>query len=89
LILGKSYVLQKRYAKALGELRRFVDLYPKSRNRPEALYLMANAFFLLGDCTDANVLADTVVSRYAQSPFAVKAQKLKEQIETRKARCTS
>lgn len=89
LIVGKSYILQKKYSKALGALRRFVDLFPKSKHNAEALYEMGNAFFMLGDCTDANVLADTVISRYASSPFAEKSKKLKEEMVERQARCTS
>ena len=89
LIVGKSYMQQKRYAKALGALRRFVDVYPKSSHIPEALYEMANAFFMLGDCTDANVLADTIISRHGKTLFAAKAQKLKDLMISKKTRCTS
>ena len=31
LLIAKSYIAQKRWAKALGSLRRFTDRYPKSR----------------------------------------------------------
>ncbi|MBN2527487.1 MAG: outer membrane protein assembly factor BamD [Deltaproteobacteria bacterium] len=89
LIIGQSYSEQKRYAKALGALRRFMDLYPKSEYAPEVLYEMANSFFMLGDCTDARILVDTITKRYKTSPFALKAQKLKSTIDASRAKCTS
>jgi TolA-binding protein len=89
LLMAKSHLEQKQYAKALGALRRFTDLYPNSDLTPEALYEMAQAFLALGDCTDARVLADAVIARHAKSPFAEKARKLKEQMDRNKSRCSS
>ena len=89
LLIAHSYLDQKRYAKALGALRRFADLYPKSEHTPEVLYEMANAFFALGDCTDARILVDAITSRHAKSPFAEKARKLGERMRTEKSKCTS
>ena len=89
LIIGQSYVAQKRYAKALGALRRLADNYPQSSYMPEALYEMANSFFMLGDCTDARILVDTITKRYKTSPFADKAKLLKETMDKSRARCTS
>ena len=89
LIIGQSYSAQKRYAKALGALRRFADLYPKSEFMPEALYEMADSFFNLGDCTDARILVDTLMKRYKTSPFTSKAKKLKSTMDASKSRCTS
>jgi len=89
LLIAKSHLEQKQSAKGLGALRRFTDLYPKSELTPEVLYEMAKAFLALGDCTDAKVLTDAIVSRHAKSPFAEKARKLKEQMEKNKSRCTS
>jgi TolA-binding protein len=89
LFIAKSHLEQKQYAKALGALRRFTDLYPKSALTPEVLYEMARAFLALGDCTDARVLVDAVIARHAKSPFAEKARKLKEQMDRNKSRCSS
>ena len=89
LIVGKSYMAQKRYAKALGALRRLADVYPKSVHMPEALYEMSTAFFGLGDCTDARILIDTLLKRYKTSPFADKAKQLKETMDKSRSRCTS
>lgn len=89
LIIGKSYIAQKRHAKALGTLRRFADLYPKSRLMPEVLYEMSNAFYQLGDCTDARILVDVIISRHKKSPFVAKALQLKETLTASGAKCTS
>ncbi|MBN2343405.1 MAG: outer membrane protein assembly factor BamD [Deltaproteobacteria bacterium] len=89
LLIGQSYVAQKRYAKALGALRRFADLYPKSEHMPEVLYEMANSFYMLGDCTDARILVDTIQTRFKSSSFASKAAKLKETMDGASAKCTS
>jgi TolA-binding protein len=89
LMIAKSYLEQKRWAKALGALRRFTDLYPKSELSAEVLYEMAGAFYQLGDCTDARILVDAVVQRHKNSPFATKAAALKDEMARNKARCTS
>ncbi|MCP4675386.1 MAG: tetratricopeptide repeat protein [Deltaproteobacteria bacterium] len=89
LYIARSYLRQKRWAKALGALRRFADKYPKSELTPEVLYEMASAFFALGDCTDARILIDAVTGRYKKSPFAEKARNLSEHIKKNKSRCTS
>jgi TolA-binding protein len=89
LAIGRSYINQRRYSKALGALRLFTDKYPKSRHMAEALYEMANAFFKLGVCTDAKILIDTILKRYKSSPFAKKAAILKQTIDSSKSRCTS
>lgn len=89
LLIARSYVEQKRWAKALGALRRFTDRYPKSRHAPEVLYEMANAFFQLGDCTDARILVEAIRTRHKGSPFAAKAEKLQQTMLKQKHRCTS
>lgn len=88
-MIGKSYLEQKRWAKALGALHRFTDKYPKSPLNPEVLYEMAVAFYKLGVCNDARILLDAVTSRYKSSPFAKKAGKLQADINKNKDRCTS
>jgi len=89
MLLARSYLEQNRWAKALGELRRFTDKYPKSDLTPEVLYEMARAFFSLGDCTDARILIEAIGKRHAKSPFAVKAKELGELMKAQKGRCTS
>jgi len=88
-MIAGSYIAQKRWAKALGALRRFTDLYPKSELTAEVLFEMATAFFQLGDCTDARVLVEAIASRHKGSPFAPKAQELLETMNRQKSRCTS
>jgi TolA-binding protein len=88
-LVARSFVAQKRWAKALGALRQFTDDYPKSDLNPEVLYEMASAFFQLGDCTDARVLVDTIATKHKASPFAAKAETLLQEINKQKARCTS
>jgi len=89
VLMGKSYLAQKRWAKGLGVLRDFTERYPKSALTPEVLYEMARAFFALGDCTDARILVDTVTSRYRRSPFAAKSTQLGKQMKRERGRCTS
>jgi TolA-binding protein len=88
-LIAKSFVAQKRWAKALGALRQFTDVYPKSELNPEVLYEMASAFFQLGDCTDARVLVDTIAAKHKESAFAAKASTLLQEINNQKSRCTS
>ena len=88
-LIAKSFIEQKRWAKALGALRQFTDVYPKSELNPEVLYEMASAFFQLGDCTDARVLVDTIASKHKDSPFAAKASDLLQEINKQKAHCSS
>jgi TolA-binding protein len=88
-LVAKSFVAQKRWAKALGALRQFTDTYPKSDLNPEVLYEMASAFFQLGDCTDARILVDSIGTKHKDSPFAAKAQTLLQEINKQKSRCTS
>ncbi|MCP4604010.1 MAG: outer membrane protein assembly factor BamD [Proteobacteria bacterium] len=89
LLIAKSYLDQKRWAKALGALRWFTDKYPKSELTPEVLYEMAHAFFSLGDCTDARILVEAITTRHKKSPFANKAKGLGEEMKKNKSRCTS
>jgi len=88
-LVARSFVAQKRWAKALGALRQFTDVFPKSELNPEVLYEMASAFFQLGDCTDARVLVDTIATKHKDNPFASKAQILLQEINKQKSRCTS
>lgn len=89
LIMGKTYIEQKRWAKALGELRQFTDTYPKSKLTAEALYEMARSFYFLGHCTDARILIEAVTTRHRRSAFAKKAKSLAAKIKKNKSRCTS
>jgi len=88
-LIAKSFVAQKRWAKALGALRQFTDVYPKSGLNPEVLYEMASAFFQLGDCTDARILVDSITTKHKDSPFAARSQTLLQEINKQKSRCTS
>jgi TolA-binding protein len=89
LYIARSYLAQKRWAKALGALRTFTDKYPRSVNTPEALYEMARSFYSLGDCTDARILLDALMTRHKNSEYADKAKKLRELMKQNKAHCTS
>lgn len=89
LYIARSYLAQKRWAKALGALRSFTDRYPKSPNTPEALYEMARSFYSLGDCTDARILLEALTTRHKNSTYAEKAKQLREIMKKNKARCTS
>lgn len=89
MMIARTYLKQKRWANALGELRKLTDEYPKSDLTPEVLYEMANAFFALGDCTDARILIEAVKTKHKRSPFAKKATDLGEKIQDSKNLCTS
>ena len=89
LYISRSYLAQKRWAKALGELRSFTEAHPQSKFTAEALYEMARAFYGLGDCTDARILVEALTTRHKRSPFAKKAKQLSDTIRKNKARCKS
>jgi TolA-binding protein len=89
LLIAKSYLMQKRWAKALGVLRQFSEKYKKSKLTAEVLYEMARSFFALGSCTDARILIEAVTVRYKKSPFAGKANLLSQEIKKHKSRCSS
>jgi TolA-binding protein len=89
LIVAKSYIEQKRWAKALGELRQFTEKYPRSNLTAEVLYEMARSFFSLGHCIDARILIEAVTTRHKKSPFSKKASNLAVEIKKNKSRCTS
>jgi TolA-binding protein len=89
LYIARSYMAQKHWAKALGELRTFTEKHPNSRYTPEALYEMARAFFALGDCTDARILIEALTTRHKSSEFAKKAKQLSDLIKKNKSRCKS
>jgi TolA-binding protein len=89
LYIAKSYLEQKRWAKALGALRTFTDKYPDSVNTPEALYEMARSFYSLGDCTDARILIDALTTRHKHSDFAEKGRQLRDIMKKNRAHCTS
>jgi TolA-binding protein len=89
LYIARSYMQQKRWAKALGPLRTFTEKYPKSKNTPEALYEMARAFYSLGDCTDARILIEALTARHKGSEYAKKAKELSISMKKNKSRCKS
>jgi TolA-binding protein len=89
LLFAKSYYEQKRWARSLGALRRHTDKYPKSEHTPEVLYLMANSFYNLGDCTDARILVEAITTRHKKSPFVARAKQLNDKMADKKSRCTS
>ncbi len=89
LYAARSYLAQKRWAKALGVLRGFTEKYPKSKFTAEALYEMARAFFALGDCTDARILVEALTVQHKKSDYAKKAKQLSDTIKKNKSRCKS
>ncbi len=89
LYSAKSNMSQRRWSRALGPLRTFTETYPNSPKMPEALYLMAECFYNMGDCTDARILLDAVNTKYKESPFAEKARALAETIRKNKSQCKS
>jgi TolA-binding protein len=89
LYIGRSYIAQKRWSKALGPLRTFTEKYPKSSRIPEALYSMAECFFNMGDCTDARILVEALTTRHKGSEYAVKARALSETMRKNRSKCTS
>lgn len=89
LYIARSYMAQKRWSKALGPLRTFTEKFPNSPRAPEGLYAMAECFFNMGDCTDARILVEAVITRHKNSEFAAKARELGETMRKNKAKCTS
>lgn len=88
--IGASYLVEKRPATALAELRKVIENHRTGDAVDEALLDMAEAFYQLRACSDAKTTLDTLIKTQASSPLADKAkQKLKDLKKLPKDYCTS
>jgi tol-pal system protein YbgF len=71
--IGASYLVERRPASALSELRRVIQEYRKGDAVDEALLDMAEAFYRLGACDDAKRTLKALVRSQAKSPLVPKA----------------
>ncbi len=77
--LGVSYLRQGKPADALGEFRTLLSKHDKSDMIDEALYEMADAFFQVRACDDADKALEALIKNYRRSSLVPKARaKLRE-----------
>jgi len=88
--LGMSFLDQNKPATALGEFRKVIEDYAKEDAVDDALIGMAEAFWQLRACSDAQSALNTLIRNHARSKLVTKAkQKLQEIKRAPKSRCTS
>jgi len=88
--VGATYLVQNKPATALGEYRKVIQLYPKSPAFDTALYGMADAFYRLHACTDAQGALDALTKRKPTKALDDRAKQLAQVIkESQKGYCTS
>ncbi len=89
--IGASYLSENKPAAALGELRKVIATYDKSTAVNVALYGMADAFFRLKACSDAQSAAQTLIKRKPDAALIDRIRKLAADIKSaaKSASCTS
>lgn len=70
LYLGLSLVNEQKYAPARDVLREFVRRYPKSRNRPDAMYRVGECSYLLDDLKAADTELTAFLDAYPKHDLA-------------------
>lgn len=87
-LLGKSYLDDKQYEKAIGELQRVIDSYPNGDMADDAFFQAGTAAAEMKWCTDARAYFGVLLQRYPRSPFAKQAKEkldeLKKQAKNKK-----
>jgi len=77
--LGESYYDQKKYAKALREFRKVVEVHPKGNKVPDAMLKMAYCYDSMGDRGKASRVLRQVVAVFPKShPALLAAKRLKD-----------
>lgn len=88
--VGASYVQQNKPASALGEYRRVIADYSKSKAFNVALFGMADAFYRLHACTDAKSAAEALLKRKPSKKLGDRTRDLLKRIKAAKSGyCTS
>jgi TolA-binding protein len=88
--IGASYLQENKPAAALGELRKVISDYGKSTAVNVALYGMADAFFRLKACRDAQDAADALIKRKPEKALLDRVKKLVSELKASpKGFCTS
>jgi TolA-binding protein len=88
--IGASYLQESKPAAALGELRKVISDYGKSTAVNVALYGMADAFFRLHACSDAQSAADALIKRKPDAALLQRIKKLVAELKAApKGSCTS
>jgi TolA-binding protein len=90
LAIGMSFVQEGKYANAVPEFKKVLDLYGRAPEVPEAMFQLSMAFVHVGWCTDARAVLSDLVKRYPKSSRASDAKnELKGIAKLPKAACTS
>jgi TolA-binding protein len=88
--IGSSYLMEGKPATALGEYRKVISSYGKSGAVDVALYGMAEAFYKLHACSDAQSALETLIKRKPVKTLKERAKKLLKEVKsTGKSYCTS
>jgi TolA-binding protein len=88
--IGASYLQENKAAAALGELRKVISDYGKSTAVNVALYGMADAFFRLKACSDAQSAADALIKRKPDKALMDRIKKLVSELKASpKSFCTN
>ena len=75
LALGESYFAQQKFAPAIQEYRKIIEIYRKSAVLPDALYKVGMAFYQLRYCSDAKVFLSELTRKYRKYPQIKSAKK--------------
>lgn len=90
LAIGMSFVQESKYANAVPEFKKVLDLYGRAPEVPEAMFQLSMAFVKVGWCTDARAVLSDLMKRYPKSARASDAKsELKSIGKLPKAACTS
>ena len=76
LSLGDSYFSEQKFAPAIVEYKKILEQYKKSAVVPDALAKIADAFYQLKFCSDAQLFFNQLLKRYPRHPQAAKAKKI-------------
>ncbi len=74
LLIAEAFTRELQHEKAIAELQRLIDAYPKSDKLAEAMFRAGLAAIELKTCLDARAYLGEVVARHAKSPHAREAK---------------
>ncbi len=68
--LGETWYVEKNYSDALVEFQKVIKEYKTSEKVPDALLKIGLSFQNMGDCANASMFFDTVMTDHKQAPAA-------------------
>lgn len=88
--LGAAYLQEGKPATALGEYRKVIAKFPKSKAVNVALYGMGDAFYRLHACTDAKAALNALLKRKPAASLKARTRTLLKTVKAAKrSHCTS